>query len=135
MSLGGIASVKLSIARPNFYKGLGLIVPYFSLLNQQEVDSKMGFAKLINKFWSTFAAPIPPAQKKAMMATEFLRNINSDPLVENKSIPVRNLVVNEESFRRFREKEAEKFSTPFIMILGGKDQIVDNKASRNFFEI
>jgi len=95
----------------------------------------MGMVKLVNKFWPTFYAPIPAAQRKAMMANQFLREINNDPLVENKKIPIRNLVVNEQSFKRFREKEAEKVNTPFIMILSGKDQIVDNKASKEFFEI
>ena len=121
MSLGGIASVKLSIARPNFYKGMGLLVPYFSLVNQHDIDKQMGIIKLINKFWPTFSAPIPAAQRKAVMANQFLREINNDPRVENKKIPIRNLVVNEQSFKRFREKEAEKVSTPFLMILGGKD--------------
>ena len=51
--------------------------------------------KLINKIWPTFNAPIPPAQRKAMLANQFLREINNDPMVENKKIPIRNLVVNE----------------------------------------
>ena len=95
MSLGGITSVKMSLARPHFYKGMGLIVPYFRLANQDEVDRQMGMVKLLNKFWPTFNAPIPAPQRKAIMATQFLREINSDPLVENKKIPIRNLVVNE----------------------------------------
>lgn len=95
VSLGGISSVKLSVARPTFYKGMGLIVPYFNLANQDEVDRQMGIIKLINRFWPTFSAPIPAAQRKAMMASQFLREINNDPLVENKKIPIRNLVVNE----------------------------------------
>lgn len=135
MSLGGISSVKLSVARPNFYKGMGLLVPYFKLANQEEVDRQMGIIKLINRFWPTFSAPIPAAQRKAMMASQFLREINNDPLVENKKIPIRNLVVNEQSLKRFREKEADNVTTPFIMILGGRDQIVDNRAAKEFFEI
>ena len=95
MSLGGISSVKLSVARPNFYKGMGLIVPYFKLVNQAEFDRKMGIIKLVNRFWPTFSAPIPATQWKAIMASKFLREINIDPLVENKKIPIRNLVVNE----------------------------------------
>ena len=70
-----------------------------------------------------------------MMASQFLREINNDPLVENKKIPIRNLVVNQQSFKRFREKEADNVTTPFIMILGGKDQIVDNRAAKEFFEV
>lgn len=37
--------------------------------------------------------------------------------------------------RKFREKEQEKVNTPFIMILGGKDQIVENKAAKHFFDV
>jgi alpha-beta hydrolase superfamily lysophospholipase len=33
VSLGGLMSVKLSLARPGFYNGMGLIVPYMKLLN------------------------------------------------------------------------------------------------------
>lgn len=30
--------------------------------------------------------------------------------------------------------EAEKVQTPFIMILGGKDTVVDNKAAKEYFD-
>jgi hypothetical protein len=33
VSLGGLMSTKLSLARPGFYNGMGLIVPYMKLLN------------------------------------------------------------------------------------------------------
>lgn len=47
--------------------------------------------------------------------------MNKDPLLEIDRIAVRNLIVNEQSMKRFHSKEAEQTATPFIMILGGKD--------------
>lgn len=58
-SLGGLASVKLSILRPSFFQGQGLITPYFELLNRDVIDSKLGMAKFVDKFWPSFKAPIP----------------------------------------------------------------------------
>jgi alpha-beta hydrolase superfamily lysophospholipase len=55
--------------------------------------------------------------------------------LEVDKIPVRNLVVNESAIRRFQQKEAENVTTPFLMILGGRDQVVDNRGAKDFFEI
>ncbi len=33
VSMGGLVSAKLSLIRPNFYNGMGLVVPYMKLLN------------------------------------------------------------------------------------------------------
>jgi len=33
VSMGGLVSAKLSLLRPNFYNGMGLVVPYMKLLN------------------------------------------------------------------------------------------------------
>jgi len=47
--------------------------------------------------------------------------VNKDPLLEIEKIPIRNILVNEQMMKRFHEKEAEQVTTPFIMILAGKD--------------
>jgi esterase/lipase len=56
-------------------------------------------------------------------------------MVLNKKIPVSNLIVNESALKNFHMREADQITNPFIMILGGRDQVVNNKASRDFFEI
>ena len=88
----------------------------------------------IDKVYPSMGFPIPTAQKKAMTQTKFHQTIMGDPLVEANQIRVRNLIVNDRMMRRFHEKEADQVTTPYIMILGGRDQVVDNKASKNFFE-
>jgi hypothetical protein len=105
--MGGYISVKMSLQRPSFYKGMGLIVPYFRLPNQDEVDKQMGMVRLLHKFWPTFNAPVPADKRKALKSTMWLREVTSDPMVLAEKIPINNLIVNEKSFKRFREKEAE----------------------------
>lgn len=135
VSLGGLATVKMSVIKgADYYKGMGLVVPYFGLLNQKDIDHHMTKLRWIDKVYPSMGFPIPPAQKKAMTQTKFHQTIMADPLVEANQIRVRNLIVNDRMMRRFHEKEADQVTTPYIMILGGRDQVVDNKASKNFFE-
>lgn len=95
----------------------------------------MGMIKLIDKVYPSFRVPLPLKELKMVNKTRFLQTINSDPQVENKKIAVRNIVVNQSALHNFRMKEAEKIDTPFIMILGGRDQVVNNRASKEFFDI
>jgi hypothetical protein len=37
--------------------------------------------------------------------------------------------------RKFQQKEADNVNTPFLMVLGGRDQVVDNRGAKDFFEI
>ena len=95
----------------------------------------MGMVRLIDRVYPSFRVPLPIKELKNLNKTRFLQTINSDPLVEAKKIAVRNLVVNQSALHNFRMKEGEKVETPFIMILGGRDQVVNNRASKEFFDI
>lgn len=128
-------SLKVSLAKPDMFSGNALVVPYLQLLNQHVIDEKMGILKFIDRFYPSFRVPIPLKELKAVNKNKFLSTINSDPLLEAKKIAVRNLIVNDSSLKNFHSREAENVKTPFIMILGGRDQIVHNKASKEFFDV
>jgi hypothetical protein len=66
-----------------------------------------------------FRMPLPA--NKALLKTRFIREINMDEMVENKKIAINNIFLNEHMLKKFHEKEADQVTTPFIMILGGKD--------------
>ncbi len=51
--------------------------------------------------------PLPISEKMKKNTTKFLKTINSDPLVENRTMRVRNIIVNDRMLKRFHEKEAE----------------------------
>ena len=57
----------------------------------------------------------------------------TDPLMEIKNVKVSTVVLNDNNLKQL-ESQIEKVKTPFIIILGGQDQMIDNKAAKNFFD-
>lgn len=55
--------------------------------------------------------------------------------MEFQKITLKSVMLNSDMIRKFNEKEVDKVNTPFLMILGGQDKIVDNKKSTNFFDM
>ena len=78
----------------------------------------MPLAKLANKIYPSFKiAPFPV--KKSEVKRRHLEEFQNDPLLEFSRISVRNILLNEEIMKKFHEKEIDKVTLPFIMILGG----------------
>lgn len=62
------------------------------------------------------------------------KNWAVDPLYQGDYLSVHNLLNQEKAMKDFELNVAPKVKTPFLMILAGKEILVDNQASKNFFE-
>lgn len=107
-SMGGLLSLKINARQPAFFKGSALVTPYLDLKDRDTFKtSNMAILKLMDKFVPWFRLPIPAKSRKAVQTSRFLRELNEDPMLEAREIPVRNVLVNEGLIRRFQAKEAE----------------------------
>ena len=61
-------------------------------------------------------------------------NWADDPLYTGTKICASNLTKSDINIKSFHENVADKVKTPFLMILAGKETLVCNKTSKNFFE-
>ncbi|TNV79264.1 hypothetical protein FGO68_gene7195 [Halteria grandinella] len=134
-SMGGLVSLRLSAQNPKYFSGNGLITPYLGF-KDKKIDelANSGFLKTLDRFVPWLRVPIPEEARKKSNVNKFLQTINNDPLIENRKICVHTMVMNQTALKQF-SSEAEKIETPFIMILGGKDTVVDNKAAKDFFNL
>lgn len=93
----------------------------------------MPLAKMLGKVWPSCKLAPFPADKKKILTNKHLRELIKDPVLEVKTIPVQNLLINDQAMKSFQLHQ-DKVTTPFMMILGGQDQVVSNKANKQFFE-
>ena len=111
---------------------MSLVAPYFGLnaKEQAEIDKFMPFIKMIARFHPHFRTDVMKRRKFA----SWLEHWMADPHQEGTKISMANLINNQKAMKQFNEKVIDKVSTPFIMFLAGQDDIVCNRAARNFFE-
>ncbi len=118
--------------QPDRFNGTSLIVPYLGLSQKDQalIDSYKPIAKILNWVMPTYQFDI----KKTRKIEKWLRNWADDPLYRGGEICAHNILLSENNLKHFNEKVADKVRTPFLMVLGGKDTLVCNKAAKQFFE-
>jgi len=72
--------------------------------------------------------------RKGRKLEKWILNWADDPLYNGTTISANNLLRSDQNIKHFYENVADKVKTPFFMVLAGKETLVCNKASRNFFE-
>lgn len=111
---------------------MGLLAPYIKLKHEEMLNKYLPIAKIVDKFYPSMKlAPFPSGAKGYK---SYLKEFKEDPLNEYKKISVHNVVLNQQLMSKF-QNEFNKVKTPFIMILSGQDEVVDNKAAKDFFDI
>jgi esterase/lipase len=73
--------------------------------------------------------------RSVMKVDDWRANWVNDPLFTGASISADNMVRNDQTLKHLHENVLDQVKTPFLMILGGKEQLVCNKAAKNFFDV
>jgi alpha-beta hydrolase superfamily lysophospholipase len=136
-SLGGLITLKLSIRAEGEFDGMGLLAPYIGIPYQKYIDKYIdSFIPYIDHFTKAYPyVKLGPLPISALPIKKHILELCKDPLLEVKSVAIRNIVLNKEAMTKFHGEEVQNITTPFIMILGGKEQITDNEAAKKFFEM
>lgn len=104
-SFGGLIATEMSIKKPDWFKGMTLLAPYFGLHNQEVADRYLGLAKTISSVYPTFRlSPFPGSSKNVKRHhLEYLK----DSLMEIKKISAKSIVLNQSIMKRFHEKDVD----------------------------
>lgn len=107
-------------------------MPYFGLSDkdQAELDKYKPLAKVLNYVVPNYKFDV----RKGRKLENWILNWADDPLYTGTKISVSSILLNEKLIQQFNETVADKVSTPFLVLLAGKDGLVSNKAAKHFFE-
>ena len=94
-SLGGLISLKLGIERPEWFNGIGCLVPYIKLYSEDKLTKYLPIAKFLEFFVPGYRlAPFPGKHRTVPSNPIYGEYAKPDPLLEIHYIPVHNLIVN-----------------------------------------
>ncbi|CDW71931.1 UNKNOWN [Stylonychia lemnae] len=134
-SMGSNIACKLTLAQPkNYFQAMGLLAPYFQLLNQEMIDKYIGLAKLLNYVAPNYQLASFPVKSDGRF-TRHYQNFLDDEFNLAGKISVNNIIVGEQMKKKFLEHEKDKIITPLIMILGGNENVVCNKTAKQAFDL
>jgi alpha-beta hydrolase superfamily lysophospholipase len=129
-SLGGTYAMITSVLTPDTYKGVTMIAPYLELYNPEAIKKYLPMAKLLNVFMPSYKLKLSPVGNVYPFNAHFFK----DPLCRSLQITVHNVLLNSKLIKKVQDVYVPKFKHPLLMIECGYDQIVSNKAIRDFYE-
>ncbi|TNV76998.1 hypothetical protein FGO68_gene15358 [Halteria grandinella] len=128
-SFGGLKSAKINTIRPGYFKGLALLAPYFGFSSKNS-DKVAILAKQVAETDPTQKFPTPPIKP---LPPDHVMHFILDPITEGVQICANNVWELNQAPKRLTQEMIQKIQTPVIMILGGKEQVVQNKFAMDFF--
>ena len=123
MSLGGLISYKLALKFPNEIKGVILLSP---ALRSLQKDYIVGFGVFLGWLMSK-PQTVKPNLNAAMKNEYCIKKIEADPLTYSEGTRMGTMKAVLQAMESC-PKTFKKFISPFVIVVGGKDKIIDISA-------
>jgi alpha-beta hydrolase superfamily lysophospholipase len=132
VSWGGKLATATAKEHPQMIDGLGLICPGLFPVVDPSIIQKVRIA-LARVYYRYRHFPIPLNDPELFTATpRWLEYLRTDPLSLHRATAA--LLVTSKQMDWFVRNAAEKISMPVLLMLAGKDRILDNARTRAYFE-
>ncbi|TNV72939.1 hypothetical protein FGO68_gene9903 [Halteria grandinella] len=131
-SLGGFLTTRLLLQRPNYFKAVALLAPFFEFKHADK------FSKASMPVLRELAVSNP--NKKMMLfpmkplPLEHKLHFVLDPLNQTRDVPAKNLYELNKMRTANIEETVNALNLPFYMCLGDQDQIVENTKSQKIWQ-
>ena len=130
-SMGALMSLHFTVMKPQMFKAMTIIAPYFTLYNEGMFARYRPYMKVLDTLFPTHRLIKFPTNGRQ---PEHIMHFVTDPIAFSRGkMAVRNASVTEllrfdVTSKNFRDR----LETPFLMLLGSQDTLVDNEGSRAF---
>jgi len=131
-SLGGLISLEVADQIGDQLNGISLVTPFLNFYDEKEIEKAVGLCKMLNYVIPAYQITAP--RPKEFKVLNWFKHWQDDPLDLAKKMTAHTTLELIKARDQLREKTLKEAKTPFLMVLGGKENMTDNKAAKQFFE-